>query len=140
MRAHTKATVGWLFLGIVIGAVLAVAAPRLFQEDDPMTRRGFLFQVKVERLEEYKRIHREVWPEMLAALSRHGWRNYSLFMRENDQVFGYFEVADSIEASQRGMAREEINARWQEMMAPFFEDLSDDEGRSVVLEEVFHLD
>jgi L-rhamnose mutarotase len=106
-----------------------------------MTRMAFMLQVKVERLEEYKRHHREVWPEMLAALSRQGWHNYSLFLRENGQLFGYVEVAESVAASVQGMAGEEINTKWQEMMAPFFADISGHPDESLLrLEEVFHLD
>jgi L-rhamnose mutarotase len=40
------------------------------------------------------------------------------------------------------MAEEEINAKWQESMAPYFEDLEGahaDESM-IQLEEVFHLD
>ena len=29
---------------------------------------------------------------MLDALRRNGWRNYSLFMREDGLMFGYFKV------------------------------------------------
>ncbi|MCA9998953.1 MAG: L-rhamnose mutarotase, partial [Anaerolineales bacterium] len=46
---------------------------------DDMKRIGFLLKVKQEMLEEYKKHHEAVWPEMLAVLSRHGWHNYSLF-------------------------------------------------------------
>jgi L-rhamnose mutarotase len=35
-----------------------------------MQRVCFLLQVKADRLAEYKRLHKAVWPEMLAALRR----------------------------------------------------------------------
>jgi L-rhamnose mutarotase len=39
------------------------------------------------------------------------------------------------------MAKEEINAKWQDSMAPFFEGTGDHADRMMVeLEEVFHLD
>ena len=34
---------------------------------------------------------------MLDALSRNGWHNYSLFMREDGLMFGYFEADESFE-------------------------------------------
>ena len=106
-----------------------------------MKRVGFLLQVKKDKLDEYKEHHKEVWPEMLEALTRQGWHNYSLFLREDGLMFGYFEAAESFEASLSGMETEEINAKWQEFMGPYFEDI---EGRPdeamVELEEVFHLD
>ena len=107
-----------------------------------MKRVGFLLKVKPEKMEEYKKHHQAVWPEMLKALRRTGWHNYSLFMRPDGLLFGYFETPESMQAALSGMAKEEVNARWQELMAPYFEGLGGahaDEGLAV-LEEVFHLD
>jgi L-rhamnose mutarotase len=107
-----------------------------------MKRIGFLLKVKQEKLDEYKKHHEAVWPEMLDALRRTGWHNYSIFAREDGLLFGYFEAVESFEASLVGMAKEEINARWQDFMAPYFENLSGahaDESM-VELDEVFHLD
>ena len=108
-----------------------------------MKRIGFrLMKVKKDRIEEYKKHHAAVWPEMLDALRRTGWHNYSLFMDEEGIIFGYFETPEDFQAALDGMAQEEINAQWQDFMAPFFEDLGGahaDESM-VELEEVFHLD
>jgi L-rhamnose mutarotase len=107
-----------------------------------MKRIGFLLKVRPEKMEEYKTRHKEVWPEMLDALRRTGWHNYSLFMRDDGMLFGYFEANESLQASQAGMSKEEINAVWQDSMAPFFENLEGlhaDEGM-LELEEVFHTD
>ena len=60
-----------------------------------MKRVGFLLKVRQDMIEEYKAHHRAVWPDMLDALSRNGWHNYSLFMREDGLMFGYFETEDS---------------------------------------------
>ena len=57
-----------------------------------MTRVGFILKVREDLIEEYKRRHREVWPEMLDALRRTGWHNYSLFMRDDGLLFGYLET------------------------------------------------
>lgn len=106
-----------------------------------MPRVGFYLQVKPERLQEYRERHREVWPEMLDALRQTGWRNYSLFLREDGLLFGYVEL-DDLAAAVEAMSRTEVNARWQADMAPFFEQLEGrrpDEG-FIRLEEVFHLD
>lgn len=104
-------------------------------------RVGFVLQVKRDRLDEYKARHREVWPEMLEALSRTGWTNYSLFLRDDGLLFGYFETPD-LQAALDGMAATDVNGRWQAEMAPFFEGLdgrAPDEG-FLRLEEVFHLE
>jgi len=107
-----------------------------------MRRVGFILKVRQDKLQEYKTHHKKVWPEMLDALRRTGWHNYSLFMRDDGLLFGYFETSESFQAALAGMAKEEINAKWQEFMAPYFENLSGahaDESM-VELEEVFHLD
>ena len=106
-----------------------------------MKRIGFQLKVKQEKIEEYKRHHEAVWPEMLAALRRTGWHNYTLFMRDDGLLFGYFETPDSFQAALDGMANEEINAKWQEFMAPFFEapELKNADEMMLELSEVFHL-
>lgn len=107
-----------------------------------MRQIGFLLQVRKDKIEEYKAHHKKVWPEMLDALRRNGWHNYSLFLRDDGLLFGYFETPESFQAALAGMAKEEINAKWQAFMAPYFENLSGahaDESM-VELEEVFHLD
>jgi L-rhamnose mutarotase len=107
-----------------------------------MTRRHcFLLRVRPDRMDEYRRRHERVWPEMLRALADTGWRNYSLFLGDDGLLVGYVE-ADDLQASLEAMARTEVNARWQAEMAPFFMDLDGrgpDEG-FVLLEEVFHLE
>ena len=107
-----------------------------------MKRIAFILKVRKDKLEEYRRHHEAVWPEMLDALRRTGWHNYSLFLRDDGLLFGYFETPESFQAALDGMAGEEVNARWQALMAPYFEALDGqrpDEGM-IELEEVFHLD
>ncbi len=106
-----------------------------------MERVCFLLQVKKDRLAEYKERHKAVWPEMLDALRETGWRNYSLFLRDDGLLVGYLETA-SLERAVAGMAGLDVNQRWQAQMAPFFENLGPrrpDEG-FLRLEEVFHLE
>ncbi len=106
-----------------------------------MKRVGFLLKVKPERIEEYKQHHAAVWQEMRDALSRQGWHNYSLFLREDGLLFGYVEAAESFAASLAGMETEPINEKWQAMMQPFFESASGRPDQNMVeLEEIFHLD
>jgi L-rhamnose mutarotase len=107
-----------------------------------MKRVGFLLKVRLEKLQEYKEHHKTVWPEMLDALRRTGWHNYSIFSREDGLLFGYFETPDSFKAALSGMSKEEINAKWQEFMTPYFENLGGQhpDESMIELEEVFHLD
>ncbi len=106
-----------------------------------MTRVGFVLKVRQDMIDEYRSRHRDVWPEMLDALTRTGWHNYSLFMRGDGLLFGYVEAAGTFAEALEGMSNEEVNARWQADMAPFFEGSDGDADRMMEeLVEVFHLD
>lgn len=106
-----------------------------------MERVGFLLKVREERMEEYKKHHEAVWPDMLDALRRNGWRNYSLFLTGDGTLFGYFEATDGFQVSLDGMAEEEVNERWQTFMADYFEDLPGLPDDSMVkLDHVFYLE
>jgi L-rhamnose mutarotase len=107
-----------------------------------MKRVGFLLKVKQEKFAEYIRHHERVWPEMLQALRESGWRNYSLFIREDGLLFGYFETEESLAAAQAKMVGREINTRWQEFMAPYFESPNNARPDEMFQEliEIFHLD
>lgn len=106
-----------------------------------MERVCFQLQVRPERVEEYKSRHAGVWPEMLEALAASGWHNYSLFLRPDGMLIGYFETT-SLEKAQAAMEGTEVNARWQAQMAEFFEDLGDTRPDTGFrrLEEIFHLE
>jgi L-rhamnose mutarotase len=107
-----------------------------------VNRVGFILKVKQDLIEEYKEHHKAVWPEMLQALSTTGWHNYSLFMREDGTLFGYFETPTSLAEAQAAMEQTEVNGRWQSMMSPYFElpEGAHPDQNMIVLEEVFHLD
>ena len=100
----------------------------------------FTLNVRKDMLAEYKRRHGAVWPEMRAALSAAGWRDYTLFLRGDGLLIGYL-VTEDFEKAKAGMQGLEVNERWQSEMAPFFEGLEvhADEGMQAI-EEVFHLD
>lgn len=105
-----------------------------------MQRVCFLLQVKPDRIPEYRQAHENVWPEMLGALSKHGWHNYSLFLRKDGLLVGYVETPD-LDKAIAGMQDEEVNARWQAEMKDFFVSL---EGGAAdtsleLLEQVFYL-
>ncbi|MCW2844700.1 MAG: L-rhamnose mutarotase [Nocardioides sp.] len=106
-----------------------------------MHRVCFQLQVRQDRLEDYAARHRAVWPDMLEALAATGWHNYSLVLREDGLLIGYFETPD-LQAALDGMDATEVNARWQAEMAEFFVELGDarpDTGFRR-LAEVFHLE
>lgn len=107
-----------------------------------MKRVGFILKVKEDLLDEYKEHHKAVWQEMKDALHASGWHNYSLFIREDGMLFGYFETPDSLAVAQAKMEDTDINDKWQELMAPYFEipEGARPDQMLIELEEIFHID
>jgi L-rhamnose mutarotase len=109
-----------------------------------VNRYCFCLQVRPDRLAEYVDRHRNVWPDMQAALRESGWHNYSLFIRDDGLLIGYVEAED-LDAAQKAMAATEVNTRWQSEMTEFYtrQDATVD-GRPpdesfLLLPEIFHL-
>jgi L-rhamnose mutarotase len=104
-----------------------------------VNRYCFCLQVLTDRLDEYVVRHRNVWPEMQAALRESGWHNYSLFLRDDGLLIGYVE-ADDLEAAQKAMAATGVNTRWQAEMTDFFTSQGRPPDESfLLLPEIFHL-
>ena len=104
-----------------------------------MQRICFTLQVDPERLDEYTARHAAVWPDMLEAIAASGRRNYSLFLRPDGLLIGYFEV-DDLEASQRFLAASPAAARWEAEMAELFPSIDARADQSLVpLPEIFNL-
>jgi L-rhamnose mutarotase len=57
-----------------------------------MERMAQIIKVKPEVIPEYKRIHAAVWPEILKAISDSNIRNYTIFLKEPENIlFAYWE-------------------------------------------------
>jgi L-rhamnose mutarotase len=109
-------------------------------EAQRLRRVCFQLQVKPGHLDAYRAAHAAVWPDMLEALHATGWRNYSIFVRDDGLVIGYFETTD-LQANLEGMAKTEVNARWQAAMAEHFVDLDVPADQAFLyLDEVFNLE
>ncbi len=89
-----------------------------------MQRVGLLLKVKPDKLEEYKRIHANVWPELLAELRAAGMRNYSLWMAPGGLEFGYLEC-DDWQATCDYLARSAVHDRWQTFMQNYLDSPTD---------------
>ena len=50
-----------------------------------MKRMGMVIGIKPERIEEYKKTHAAVWPEVLAKISDCNMRNYTIFLRRSEE-------------------------------------------------------
>ncbi len=53
-----------------------------------MIRLGMTLGIKEEKIEEYKKLHANVWPEVLENLTELNFKNYSIYLHKNT-LFGY---------------------------------------------------
>lgn len=104
-----------------------------------MQRIGFLIRVRPDKLEDYQRLHAEIWPELLEELGRAGFRNYSLWLRPDGLEFGYLEC-ENWEAACAYLATNEVHHRWQVFMQEYLESPVDGgSGQPIeMLKEVFY--
>lgn len=65
-------------------------------------------------LEEYRRRHDQIWPEMKQVLSDAGIRNYTIWNVGNE-LFGYYEC-DSVAYAAKVQADSPVVDRWNEYM------------------------
>ncbi len=109
-----------------------------------MTRMGHVIRVNPETLEEYKRIHAAVWPEILSLIAACNIRNYTIFLREPENLlFAYWEYhGTDFAADMEKMKADPDMKRWWEITDPMQTPLDSrrDGEWWAPMEEVFHTD
>ncbi|WP_430475172.1 L-rhamnose mutarotase [Thalassospira lucentensis] len=109
-----------------------------------MTRHGQVIGIGADAIAEYKRLHTDVWLGVLAKISECNIRNYSIFLKEPENVlFAYFEyVGTDFEADMKKMAADPETQRWWTFCEPLQRPLDSRlEGEWwAEMEEVFHHD
>ena len=107
-----------------------------------MKRYGMVIGVRPERLDEYRRLHADVWPDVLKMIGECNIRNYSIYYRDGF-LFSYFEYhGGDFDADMARMAADPTTQKWWEVCEPCQEPL---EARKdgewwADMEEVFHTD
>lgn len=83
-----------------------------------MKRVGQIIAVKPEKIEEYKKLHREVWPGVKKMIYDCNIRNYSIFLKDG-LLFAYFEyIGEDYETDMARMAADEETQRWWSVCMP----------------------
>ncbi len=107
-----------------------------------MKRYGQIIGIRPERIEEYKKYHARVWPEVLETIRACNIRNYSIFLL-GDLLFAYFEyVGEDYAADMTKMAADPKTQEWWTIMNPMQRPLESAAAgeRWARMEEVFHTD
>lgn len=106
-----------------------------------MRRYGMIVQVKPDRLDEYKRLHAAVWPDVLRTIRECNIRNYSIYYA-NGYLFSYYEyIGNDYEADMAKMAADPTTQQWWAVCTPCMQPLDGaEEAWWTEIEEVFHTD
>ena len=107
-----------------------------------MQRMGSILGIKPEAIAEYKRIHADVWPEVLATIAACGIKNYTIFLKEPENLlFAYFEYhGTDFAADSAKMAADPKTQEWWAVCMPMQAPLETrKEGKWwAQMEDVFH--
>jgi L-rhamnose mutarotase len=108
-------------------------------------RRASIVRLRPGAVEEYRRLHRTVWPDVLATITACGIRNYSIYLKRlddgGDYLFASFEYhGDDFARDQARMAADPATQRWWKLTDPLQEPITARaEGEWwAAMEEVFH--
>jgi len=107
-----------------------------------MKRYAMVIRVRPEKLEEYKKLHANVWPEVLDMIKKCNIHNYSIYHKDGD-LFSYFEYeGQDFQADMEKMAADPMTQKWWSVCKPCQEPLETRaEGELWAdMEEVFHCD
>lgn len=86
-------------------------------------RYGMVIGLRPEKVDEYKRLHADVWPGVLEMIRECNIRNYSIYLAEVEKgkhyLFAYFEyTGDDFEADMRKMAADPVTQKWWRLTDP----------------------
>lgn len=109
-----------------------------------MQRMGQIIGIDPTRIDDYKRVHAAVWPQVLARITACQIRNYTIFLREPDNLmFAYWEYhGTDFVADMAAMAADPVTQEWWKLCMPMQRPL-DSRGPEdwwAPMEPVFHLD
>ena len=111
------------------------------------TRYGFVIRLHPGTRDEYVRLHRQVWPEVLAIIARQNIRNYSIFLRTlpdgRDWLFSTYDYFGAdFDADMAAIAADPTTQQWWKLTAPLQDPLPDRPLGTwwVPMDEVFRYD
>lgn len=103
-----------------------------------MTTHAFRMQLKPGTVDEYRRRHDAIWPELAQAISDAGIYDYAIFLDE--RTLALFAVLKLKDDNRRdALPDQPVMRRWWDYMAPLMEVQADNRPVEVPLSPVFHL-
>ena len=91
-------------------------------------------------IDEYRRRHAEIWPEMVQVLKEAGISNYTIWNSGNE-LFGYYECEKGAEYAAKVQAESPVVARWNDYMQDILlMEMDPETGAQPLLRQVFLLE
>ncbi len=89
--------------------------------------------------EEYEKRHSEIWPELKALLKDSGVADYTIYWdKDTNILFAHQTISEG--SGSQDLGDTEIVKKWWSYMADLMETNADNSPKTVLLQEVFHLD
>lgn len=107
-----------------------------------MKRYGSVIKIKLDKLEEYKKLHANIWPGVKKTVSEGNIRHGTIFYKDGF-LFRYFEyVGNDFETDMKKMEDNSITQKWCDICVPMQEPLETrKEGEWwAYMEEISHVD
>ena len=107
-----------------------------------MERYGSVIKLKPSKLDEYRELHKNIWPEVAKTITECNIRNYSIYHKDGF-LFSYLEyIGKDFKKDMEKMAADPITQKWWDVCKPMQIPLDTrNEGEWwAEMEEVFHQD
>jgi len=118
MYVITTVIVLVLVLMFVVCAVSLGSAPKKAKAQ----RYGSVIGLRPEKMDEYKKLHAAVWPDVLKMIRECNIRNYSIYLAQLDGkyfLFSYFEyTGKDFKADMAKMAADPTTQKWWALCEP----------------------
>ena len=109
-----------------------------------MKRMGMVIGIAPERVAEYKRLHAAVWPGVLRRIAASGIRNYTIYLREPENLLSatWEYHGTDLAADMAAIAADPETQRWWTFTDPCQRPLASRAPGEhwAAMEEVFHVD
>ena len=109
-----------------------------------MQRMGMCLRLKPGTVDEYKRLHAAVWPGVLARITACNVRNYTIFLKEPENIlFAYWEYhGTDFPADMAAMDSDPVTKDWWKLCGPLQEPFATRKPGEwwAMMEPVFHHD
>lgn len=102
-----------------------------------MSINALKMQLKPGAVDEYRRRHDEIWPELSALLTEAGIYDYSIFLDEETlSLFAVLSLRD--DNSRDALPDHPLMKKWWDYMAPLMEVEADNRPKEWPLSLIFH--